>query len=149
MYNEKMRQTFPSQRVPTGRSRPTMTIPDLPQAPALDMHRGGLNCDGTRNNAARDNAARDNAPRDDLMRDNVTQDNLMREGCADDSRARDNCAINSGWGLIDHPLAMVYSPLQEFRQLYEPEIALERGTLFAELDFPFEGGKGQKGGCNL
>ena len=51
------------------------------------------------------------------------------------------------WGLSSYHLAMVYSPLQEFHQLYEPDVALNRGTLFAELDLPFEGGK--KGGLCL
>lgn len=37
------------------------------------------------------------------------------------------------------PLAMVYCPKQAFRKLYEPDVALSRGTLFAELDLPFEG----------
>ena len=36
-------------------------------------------------------------------------------------------------------LAMVYCPKQAFRNLYEPDVALSRGTLFAELDLPFEG----------
>jgi hypothetical protein len=34
-------------------------------------------------------------------------------------------------------LAMVYSPCQAFADLYEPEAALERGTIFRELDKPF------------
>ena len=38
-------------------------------------------------------------------------------------------------------LAMMYVPYQRFDNLYEPEKALERGTLFAELDLPFYGGK--------
>ena len=33
-------------------------------------------------------------------------------------------------------LAMVYSPVQVWRDIYDPECALERGTLFAELDKP-------------
>ena len=52
-----------------------------------------------------------------------------------------------GWGLHSHPLAMVYSPLHEFRDIYTPDVALDRGTMFAELDLPFEGGNGRKGGC--
>ena len=36
-------------------------------------------------------------------------------------------------------LAMVYAPKQAFANLYEPDVALARGTLFAELDLPFEG----------
>lgn len=38
-------------------------------------------------------------------------------------------------------LAMMYVPYQRFENLYEPEKALERGTLFADLDMPFYGSK--------
>ena len=125
MYNEKSRQPFPSQRVPIGRSRPVMNIPEDIPTPELDLRGNNLNCDGTRGNM-RDNAARNDSTR------------FPDKG---------GCAMNTGWGLTDHPLAMVYSPLQEFHKIYEPEIALERGTIFTELDLPFEGGKGAKGGC--
>ena len=53
----------------------------------------------------------------------------------------------TGWGLRNHPLAMVYSPYQEWRDAYTPEVALNRGTLFAELDLPFEGDKKRGGIC--
>lgn len=42
----------------------------------------------------------------------------------------DNC-------LRGRSLAMVYSPCQDFANVYEPMAALSRGTLFAELDKPF------------
>ena len=42
-------------------------------------------------------------------------------------------------------LAMVYSPYQHFKELYSLDKALERGTIFAQLDLPFEGGNGE--GC--
>ena len=35
-------------------------------------------------------------------------------------------------------LAMVYSPIQDYTGLYEPEQALSRGTLFRALDKPLE-----------
>ena len=38
------------------------------------------------------------------------------------------------------PLAMVYSPVQEWRELYDNEVGHDRGTIFKELDFPFLGG---------
>lgn len=38
-------------------------------------------------------------------------------------------------------LAMAYVPYQRFEKLYSEEKALERGTLFEELDMPFYGGK--------
>ena len=52
------------------------------------------------------------------------------EGCGEGS-----------WGLCEHPLAMVYAPCQYYRALYDPATALNRGTLFTELDLPF-GGEG-------
>lgn len=46
-------------------------------------------------------------------------------------------------GVCPHgarPLAMVYSPVQEWRELYDNEMGLAHGTLFKELDLPFLGG---------
>ncbi len=37
------------------------------------------------------------------------------------------------------PLAAVYVPIQTFAQMYDCDKALSRGTLFMELDKPFEG----------
>ena len=49
------------------------------------------------------------------------------------------CLPSGGWGLREHPVGMVYAPLQEFRQLYDLESALAQGTIFRELDLPFMG----------
>ncbi len=49
------------------------------------------------------------------------------------------CPSHSSWGLVGYPLASVYAPLQEWRELYDEEKGLARGTLFAELDKPFLG----------
>ena len=46
-------------------------------------------------------------------------------------------AVNEGC-----PLAMVYPVMQTFKNLYEPDAGLARGTLFAELDLPFTAGEG-------
>ena len=35
------------------------------------------------------------------------------------------------------PLAMAYVPMQKWRNLYDCDVALSRGTLFSELDLPF------------
>ena len=43
---------------------------------------------------------------------------------------------------------MVYSSCQAWRDAYPPEVALSRGTLFSELDLPFEGSKNKRG-CML
>ena len=57
------------------------------------------------------------------------------------------CEMHSRWGLNDHPLASVYSPLQYFRNLYDRDTALSKGTIFSELDLPFMGQTVAKGGC--
>ncbi len=49
-------------------------------------------------------------------------------------------------------LAMVYAPKQEFRMIYDPEVALINGTIFEELDKPFNrascrGKSGRGEGC--
>lgn len=41
-------------------------------------------------------------------------------------------------------LAMMYVPFQRFENLYDDDKALDRGTLFADLDLPFYSGKGIK-----
>lgn len=42
-------------------------------------------------------------------------------------------------------LAMAYIPWQKLEKVYAPEEALEKGTLFPELDKPFLGGKHHAG----
>lgn len=44
-------------------------------------------------------------------------------------------------------LAMVYSPKQEFCNLYDEDTALFMGTLFSELNLPFEGSRCGKDRC--
>ncbi len=48
--------------------------------------------------------------------------------------------------LENESLAMVYSPCQIWRGIYSPDMALRRGTLFKELDKPWEV-EGVRGGC--
>ena len=126
MYNDKNRQNLEglrqvrSTRATIGRSCPTLAElggESRSDIPRVDDRIGNRLCDGT-------------LPENDAVSD--------MNGCGTD---------NGGWGLHSHPLAMVYSPLQEFRELYTPDVALQRGTMFAELDLPFEGYKGSKGGC--
>ena len=37
------------------------------------------------------------------------------------------------------PLAMAYVPMQKWRNIYEADVGLDRGTMFCELDLPFLG----------
>ena len=52
-------------------------------------------------------------------------------------------------GLPEDPcgmvLAMAYVPMQKWGQTYEPQMGLEQGTIFPELNLPFQGRKGCPG----
>ncbi len=54
-------------------------------------------------------------------------------------RSSRECQNETGTGNCtdSYPLAMVYSPLQSFRSLYEVQTGFCHGTVFKELDFPF------------
>lgn len=56
-------------------------------------------------------------------------------GCHSSCDGHEGCGDGS-LGLSDYPLAMVYAPCQTFRALYDADTALNRGTLFMELDLP-------------
>ena len=61
---------------------------------------------------------------------------LVADGSSS-ARCRDN--PHGTWGIKEYPLAMMYSPTQEWRALYDNEMGLSRGTIFKELDLPFMG----------
>jgi hypothetical protein len=46
--------------------------------------------------------------------------------------------------LYGMPLAMAYVPMQKWKTVYANDVALNRGTLFPELDLPFTGRGGMK-----
>ena len=58
-----------------------------------------------------------------------------------------SCDVRKGWGLHGYPLAMVYSPVQEWKSLYDNELGLSRGTIFKELELPFHGAWNDEGGA--
>lgn len=76
-----------------------------------------------------------------VRRDGADEDYLRRMldgGCAQgDDAVGESVPNRKTWGLRDYPLAMVYSPIQEWRELYDNETGLTRGTIFKELDLPF------------
>lgn len=43
---------------------------------------------------------------------------------------------------VDTPLAMAYVPYQTWGNTYPENVALEKGTIFEELDLPFYGKEG-------
>ncbi len=52
----------------------------------------------------------------------------------------------SRYGISGLPVGATYAPLQKFEDIYDPERALERGTVFAALDLPLAHSSG-KGAC--
>ena len=48
--------------------------------------------------------------------------------------------------LSSFPLAMTYTPMQQFQTVYDIKEALKYGTIFPELNKPF---MGWKGGCRF
>ena len=50
---------------------------------------------------------------------------------------------------MNYKLGMVYSPYQEWQNIYCTEKGFGKGTIFAELDKPFKGYKCTKGVCAL
>lgn len=78
--------------------------------------------------------------------DNGERSLRMRGTCGCEGMTGKNCPANK-WGIKDYPLASLYAPVQCFKNLYEPEMALKNGTLFEELNLPFMGDSVYKGGC--
>ena len=75
---------------------------------------------------------------------------MLDGGCAegDELPRGDGVAQRKSWGLTGYPLAMVYSPIQEWRELYDNDTGLSRGTIFKELDLPFMGSwNNEPSGC--
>lgn len=110
---------------------------------------GGCGCDGDRSSRRDMDGGREggcgcggaqNARRE--------TDGRMEDGCGCEG-APVPCRDAEGrrrWGLEEHPLAMVYAPVQNFCGLYDEVTALSRGTVFGELDLPFLVGDCKKGG---
>ena len=53
------------------------------------------------------------------------------------------CTMRPSFSRDEYVVAMAYVPWQYFTNVYEPDKALETGTIFPELDKPFlRGGRG-------
>lgn len=53
------------------------------------------------------------------------------------------CALDSSMSAFpaETPVGMAYVPYQKWKNVYEPSVALVRGTVFEDLDKPFLGEK--------
>ena len=84
---------------------------------------------------------------DDILRRMLSDDATDHANpCPPPSSAPHHGDGRRAWGLTGYPLASVYAPLQEFHKLYDRENALKAGTIFTELDLPFQGESVAKGG---
>lgn len=77
------------------------------------------------------------------------QNNNMRRQPPSNSRGYKQCHASDPCYGQDDPLrnmviAMAYVPWQKWRDIYEPDKALCRGTIFKELEKPFLGKGGRK-----
>lgn len=72
--------------------------------------------------------------------------NRYSQGCRQQSRQQNNNMANASNdnNMTETPncmpIGMCYVPWQRWGSVYEPCKALERGTLFPDLDKPFSGG---------
>ena len=82
---------------------------------------------------------------DDRINSGLLRHILDADGC--DTPVCNMCEDKRrSWGLEGYPLAMVYSPVQRFENMYDLDTALAAGTLFKALDLPFMGMTVTKGG---
>ena len=134
MYNEKNRTPSPFSRMQMQNGGqvpcPRAQMRDIPMGDRLDAMQPRRRCDGTLRDLGAEERPLGNMPR-----------NSMDSPCPSDC-AQGRCG---GWGIENHPLAMVYSPCQAWRDAYSPDVALSRGTLFSELDLPLEAPKCKRG----
>lgn len=75
---------------------------------------------------------------DDALDDMLIPDDIMdsKDDMDDIIDGNYQCSSNfENW-----PIAMAYVPMQGWGDIYEPEKALQRGTIFPCLDLPFLGG---------
>ena len=81
--------------------------------------------------------------RDDARYAAHNQARTSRGACATERGVLACEMMGDGYNEVGNkkPLAMVYAEKQRFGDLYDKKSALQRGTLFKELDFPFLGYK--------
>ena len=63
------------------------------------------------------------------------------------SQIEENCYCNKRKPVDSMQIGIGYVPWQRFEDLYEPGVALQKGSIFAQLDLPYTGccGRGKRG----
>ena len=75
-------------------------------------------------------------------RESVTG-NYRIQGCRTNNDRYDSCETKD----MNYKLGMVYSPYQEWQNIYDCDKGFVAGTIFEELDKPFLGYKCNRGNC--
>ncbi len=75
---------------------------------------------------------------------NTRCNDRRNNNCCDNKRKDTHCHHQMNDKMEGFPLAMGYVPWQRWQSIYEPEKAMERYTIFKELDKPFMGCRGGK-----
>lgn len=72
---------------------------------------------------------------------NLTDIMNSANASAETSMGCQNCAKNSSMSAFpaETPIGMAYVPYQKWKNIYDPAVALERATIFEDLDKPFLG----------
>jgi len=81
------------------------------------------------------------APRTGYSTSPTPKNTMERESCGCESRTESSTVCFSA---EQFPIGMTYVPMQSWENLYCPSRALEQGTLFADLDKPFLGRRGNR-----
>lgn len=71
----------------------------------------------------------------------MARNNVQRVPYSGDAGNNNSCCIDPDC-INSFPLVMSYTPMQVFRNLYDPDSGLCHGTVFRELDLPFYGANG-------
>ena len=71
---------------------------------------------------------------DKELRNSVTQAAETSMGCS-------SCRKDSSMSAFpaETPVGMAYVPYQQWKNIYEPAVGIDRGTIFEDLDKPFLG----------
>lgn len=64
---------------------------------------------------------------------------ITPKDCAQDGIPTLPCDSGEKNSLVSPSLGMAYVPMQQFKDLYDTDYALQAGTIFQELDLPFYG----------
>ena len=105
-------------------------------------------CERATENVAGSNSCSCNRHTNDTPRGNTGCGYKNQISCRDESHNDCDAPCETYNAEFDYSLAMVYSPYQEFQNLYCEDDGFMTGTIFRELDKHFYGPRCHGGNCN-